>query len=290
MVAQDKLYSIQHLSVYTYSTERVSCVMLLCLKPRANPNQRLEAFDLVVEPLTQAIEFEDFLGNSCHLLNIHRPHEKLAIRSKSLVSVQSRNDRDIGSHSSWRRKELGGYAELWDYQQATGFTAWNKEVEAFLKDQGIAKSSDLHSSLSELEGGIHKALRYVPRSTSIDTTIDRVLQQGEGVCQDFAHLMISVARHWGVPSRYVMGYLCPSETLLAPAQESHAWVECLLPDSGWVAFDPTNPGIQGTEYIAVAYGRDYKDVTPTKGLNMGTGNEHLEVEVNVDLCGADRLS
>lgn len=278
----EQAYTVEHSSAYEYAVERTSCIMQLCLKPATTAIQHVEAFDLIVEPLTQPLEFDDFLGNTCHLINIHRPHKELRIRSKSLVFVQANTQpEDAGAVIRQSSFQLDGAADLWEYEQPTGCTAWVDKVDVFLLQHSIEKSDNVEHSLRALEQAIHDGLRYVPASTTIDTTIEQVLDQGEGVCQDFAHLMIAVARRWGVPSKYVMGYLCPDEGHLEKTQESHAWVECLLPEKGWVRFDPTNPQRRGRGYIAVACGRDYKDVTPTKGLNMGTGSEALQVEVTV---------
>ena len=284
MVRLEGLYSIEHSSVYEYSTQRTACIMQLCLKPRSIRQQYLEAFDLVVEPLTHALEFEDFLGNSCHLINIHRPHKTVSIRSKSLVSVQSQKPlTTISNLQAANAFDMGGYAEVWDYEHPSELTPWSAELNSFLEVNNIVKTSDLLESLRNLETTIHETLRYVPESTTVDTPIVQMLERGEGVCQDFAHMMLAVARHWGVPTRYAMGYLCPTEHNETKTQESHAWVECLLPESGWVSFDPTNPSLQGNGYITVAYGRDFKDVSPTRGLNMGGGDEELQVEVKIKL-------
>lgn len=282
MALVEEAYTVEHSSAYEYSVERTSCIMMLRLKPITNGMQRVEAFDLIVEPLTQPLEFEDFLGNTCHLINIHRPHKELQIRSRSLVFVQTpASSEDVPGFAQKHFEEMGGTGDLWDYEQPTENTNWVAGLDTFLQQHSLERSDHVESSLRALEQAIHKGLSYVPASTTIDTTIEQVLAQGEGVCQDFAHLMIAVARRWGIPSRYVMGYLCPKEHHLEKTQESHAWVECLIPEKGWVRFDPTNPARRGRGYITVACGRDFKDVSPTKGLNMGVGNEELQVEVTV---------
>ena len=278
----EEVLTVEHRTSYAYSNERMSCMMLLCLKPLSNTHQRLEAFDLLVEPMTQAIEYEDFLGNSRHMLNIHRPHNRVMIKSKSLVSLQNPTNHVAGgipaSHSA---NDYGGYAERWDYEQPSVRTRWSSKLEAFVNDHCLPDDKDFHDLLRRLEQAIAKSLNYQPKSTTVETTIDEVLDQGEGVCQDFAHIMLAVARQWRIPSRYVLGYLCPDDRSTIPSQETHAWIECQLPDLGWVRFDPTNPTLQNSSYVTVAYGRDFEDVCPTKGLNMGSGDEELKVEVDV---------
>jgi len=282
MAQAERVFTIEHCSTYNYTAERTSCVMSLCLMPLSNSKQRVEAFELIIDPLTQPIPFEDFLGNACHLINIHQPHTEVSIRSKSLVCLKDNPNKD-SVHSQLQNPtyELGGYADYWDYEQPTARTAWSEKVEAFLEEQNLSQDDDTYGSLYRLEQGIYDALRYTPQSTTVDTMIDEVLVQRAGVCQDFAHLMIAVARHWNIPARYVMGYLCSDAQPVANAQATHAWVECLIQDRGWVCFDPTNPTLRDSGYITVAHGRDFEDVCPTKGVNIGSGDEELQVEVTV---------
>ena len=128
---------------------------------------------------------------------------------------------------------------------------------------------------------------YVPGSTSAASPIDDILQSGCGVCQDYAHVMIAVSRSWGIPSRYVSGYL--SETGQPGGQAvgnaTHAWVECLLPDLGWIGFDPTNVSPVDQRHVRIAVGRDYQDVSPTQGVRQGGGETNLEVDVQINQKG-----
>ena len=281
MATTQGMYSIEHRSIYQYSSDRTSCVMLLCLKPKNNVKQRVEAFDLNIEPMTQPVEYEDFLGNECHLINIHRPHDSIIVKARSLVSLNLHPKSVLTTQMPEAQVDFGGYAELWDYQTPSQRTTWINDLEAFLCKHKLNPGGDISAALHTLERVIHENLQYVPQSTTVDTSIEEVLHQGRGVCQDFAHIMIAIARHWGVPSRYVMGYLIPGAATDISTQESHAWLECLLPDQGWVSFDPTNPDLDSDGYITVAYGRDFGDVSPTKGLNTGLGEESLGVDVQV---------
>ena len=125
---------------------------------------------------------------------------------------------------------------------------------------------------------------YVPGSTSASSPIDDILESEEGVCQDFAHVMIAIARSWGVPARYVSGYLYVTGQSgeQAPAAGSHAWVEYWSPGLGWTGFDPTNHCLADERHIRVAVGRDYHDVAPVRGVLQGGSEPRLEVEVRVE--------
>ena len=132
-------------------------------------------------------------------------------------------------------------------------------------------------------GTLHASFRYEPGSTAVDSPIEQILETGRGVCQDYSHVMIAIARSWGIPSRYVSGYLhregAPGEQ--TPAGASHAWAEFLLPGLGWVGFDPTNDTRADHRHVRVAAGRDYADAAPTRGAVFGGGESRLEVRVTV---------
>ena len=115
------------------------------------------------------------------------------------------------------------------------------------------------------------------------STIDHILETGQGVCQDYAHVMIAIARCWGIPTRYVSGYLHVTGNggQQVPATLSHAWVECRLAGLGWIGFDPTNQSLADQRYVRVALGRDYQDVSPTRGVFRGGGQSRLEVNVRM---------
>ena len=116
----------------------------------------------------------------------------------------------------------------------------------------------------------------------MESPVEHILETGRGVCQDYAHLMIAIARSWGIPTRYVSGYLNPTDQSgeQAPSNATHAWVECRLPELGWIGFDPTNQSFAGEGgKVHIAVGRDYHDVSPTRGVLQGGGATHLEVDV-----------
>jgi transglutaminase-like putative cysteine protease len=129
---------------------------------------------------------------------------------------------------------------------------------------------------------IHADFDYTPKSTSIETPLEEVLQVRKGVCQDFAHVMIGALRAHGLAARYVSGYL-RSDADFQGAQASHAWVAVFVPNLGWIDFDPTNNLIPGTGHLTIAWGRDFGDVTPVKGITIGGGEHTLEVDVRVRL-------
>ena len=148
---------------------------------------------------------------------------------------------------------------------------------------GIKRGSDPLESLFELSETLFKTLVYQPGITDVSSTVDHIIETGKGVCQDYAHVMIAIARSWGIPSRYVSGYM--HVTGLAyeqvPETQTHAWVECLLPDLGWIGFDPTNNALADERHVRIAVGRDYLDVSPTRGVIINGGPSRLTAVVKM---------
>ena len=137
--------------------------------------------------------------------------------------------------------------------------------------------------LLELNAAVYRAIEYVPKSTRVDSPTDDALRNRQGVCQDYAHIVIALVRHLGIPCRYVSGYLFHREGVKTRSAEgaTHAWVEAYLPDIGWTGFDPTNNTIAGETHVRTAVGRDYADVPPTRGVFKGNAESELTVAVRV---------
>ena len=149
---------------------------------------------------------------------------------------------------------------------------------------GIARRDDPLILVRELNKRLYDYFEYVPHSTHVDSPIDEAIVNGKGVCQDFAHTMIALLRHVRIPARYVSGYLYRSreDHDRSTPDASHAWVDVLLPQLGWVGFDPTNNLIAHHRHIRAAVGRDYADVPPTHGIFRGKTGSELYVAVQVD--------
>ena len=155
-------------------------------------------------------------------------------------------------------------------------------LAAFVERQGIGPTDDPLQTLLHLRDSIHHSFDYVPGSTTAVSPIDHILETGQGVCQDYAHVMIAIARSWGVPTRYVSGYVSARKAgMSAPQSATHAWAECFLPGLGWTEFDPTNPDLSNEHLVRVAVGRDYHDVAPTRGVFVGESDSLLEVSVRM---------
>ena len=259
--------------------------MSLCLQPREDCGQQLLRFEATTAPAAPVTSERDCFGNTKHVLNIHREHETLAITTRSTVEVAppAAPSGSLGTDAweeirSWERT----FAH-WDFTHPSASARPSSALTAFMERLGIKAEGDPLEALLQLSDTLYHSFRYVPGSTSAGSPMEHILESGSGVCQDYAHVMIAIARSWGVPARYVSGYLHVGSRSgeQAPETAMHAWVECRLPDLGWIGFDPTNQGVADERYVRVAVGRDYQDVPPTRGVFQGGEGSKLEVGVRI---------
>ena len=279
------LYHIEHVSRYTYSSPIRHSMLSLCLKPRSDAQQRLLTFDLATDPPAAFNGEIDSFGNTKHVLNVHGEHASLELVARSTVErEQPASLPDCLGADAWEEvRSWRDSFDYWDFTHASAYARPSPALAAFVTELGIEAGDDPLGSLLRLSDTLHRSFQYVPGSTSAASPIEETLKSRKGVCQDYAHVMIAIARSWHVPTRYVSGYLyAASQDGEAEVQyASHAWVECRLPGLGWVGLDPTNQCVAGERHIRVGVGRDYHDVAPVRGIFLGGGSTRLEVEVRV---------
>ena len=277
-------YDIEHVSRYLYSSPVRHSVMSLCMKPHDGSGQRLLHFDVTTVPPSSLNAETDGFGNTKHVLNIHREHTNLEIVASSTVeTIPAAPLPDALGPGAWDdvRSRTGTFTH-WEFTRPSVFASPTPALAALIDRQGIGQTDDPLQTLLRLRDSIHQSFEYVPGSTTAVSPIDHILETGEGVCQDYAHVMIAIARSWGVPTRYVSGYVSARKAgMSAPQSATHAWAECFLPDLGWTEFDPTNPELPSERRVRVAVGRDYDDVSPTRGVFVGESDSLLEVSVRM---------
>lgn len=277
-------YEIEHISRYCYTAPVQQCVMLLCLEPRKDRGQRLLNFEIETQPPASLTRTTDCFGNARHLLDLHRAHQTLEIATRSTVEATPTpplpKHLPTGAWEALGARE-GSFAD-WDFTHPSALVRSSPALAAFVERHRIAPLDDPLESLLQLSHALHHCLHYIPGSTSAESPVEHILETGRGVCQDYTHLMLAIARSWGIPARYVSGYLHSAQSgEQALNNATHAWVECRLPELGWVGFDPTNQHLAGTGNVCIAIGRDYRDVSPTRGILQGGGATHLEIEVRM---------
>ena len=279
------LYQIEHVSRYTYSAPIRHCMLSLCLRPRSDAQQRLLTFDLATDPPAAFNGETDSFGNTKHVLNVHGEHCSLELVARSTVErEQPASLPDCLGADAWEEvRSWRDSFDYWDFTHASAYARPSPALAAFVNELAIEAGDDPLESLIRLSDTLHDSFEYVPGSTSAASPIEETLKSRKGVCQDYAHVMIAIARSWHIPARYVSGYLyAASQDGEAEVQyASHAWVECRLPGLDWIGLDPTNQCLAGERHIRVGVGRDYHDVAPVRGIFLGGGSTRLEVEVRV---------
>ena len=281
-------YEIEHVSRYLYASPVRRCVMSLCLKPWDDASQRLLRFEVSTLPPASMNSEMDSFGNTKHVLTILREHETLEITARSTVEIAPTDPPpDSLGPNGWEEvRSWQGSLTHWEFMHPSAVARPSLALADFIDRQGIGPGPDPLESMLRLSDTLYQSFEYVPGSTTAVSPIDHILESGRGVCQDYAHVMIAIARSWGVPTRYVSGYLLLNETgSELPESTTHAWVECQLPGVGWVGFDPTNRGLADERYVRIAVGRDYQDVAPTRGVLLGGGGSSLEVNVRMRAMG-----
>ena len=280
-------FDIRHVTQYQYDEPVRESVMELWMQPRGGLGQRLIDFDLEIDPHAQVFSYADAWGNTVRHFDVPHPHSKLTITARSTVetAAPAAPPEALGLDEWKRLKADATCAENWDFLHAHGFARQTEALRAFCAEHGVDELAALDplTATRRLNAIIFKALDYESGVTAADSPIDEALSAGRGVCQDFAHIMIAVLRGWGVPARYVSGYVATDAGGSARSRPdaSHAWVEVLFPSLRWIGFDPTNDVLAGERHIVVAIGRDYADVPPSRGVFKGDAESHLSVGVSV---------
>ena len=279
-------YSIRHLTKFLYSNPVSESMMETRMHPRSDQNQRCLTFHLSVSPRCRVFSYRDHLANQVHHFDIPGQHGQLVIVAESLVEVApSAQVPAFLAPDAW--DELDSMIEQGDYWEMllpSEFATATEALEGLAEELDVRRRDDPLMVLHQINEQMFNHFEYVPRSTKVDSPIDLALLTHAGVCQDFAHIMTTLVRSkLRIPCRYVSGYLFHGESDHDRSVHSatHAWVEALIPQLGWVGFDPTNFLVAGDRHIRTAIGRDYADVPPTHGIFRGRANSELTVAVRV---------
>lgn len=275
--------TIEHRMHFKYAEPVRDSVMTLYVCPIRDRTQLVREFSVLTEPDGPLFDFIDPFGNTGHFLDRPRDHEHFAVTARSTVEAgpltPTPERLDPGASEALQRAVMT--VELWPMVHPSRFVRWTPALERFTDAHDIALGDDPLVGARELCTRLHRMFEYAPGETRVDSPIDRILETGRGVCQDYAHVMAAILRGWGIPCRYVSGYLGPPAEGRADC-ESHAWVECWFPGIGWTGFDPTNDTEADERHIRVAVGRDYADVPPTRGVFRGGAGSVLETAVVIE--------
>jgi transglutaminase-like putative cysteine protease len=287
-------YLVTHRTQYTYGQPVSVCHNLLHLRPRPLPRQVCLSTTLTIDPPPALLEDRlDGFGNPTTFAIVQQVHRELSVEAVSevdlapLVAPATRSGqpweivRD-GLHTQRNAEALERYALTFDSPMVQA-----SDVLRAFAAPSFPSERPLLEAAFDLSSRIHRDLTYTPGATTISTTPEETLSIGRGVCQDFAHLAVGCLRSLGLAARYVSGYLvnppagATADPDLTGADASHAWLALWTPEHGWVDLDPTNDVLPTDRHITLAWGRDYGDVSPIKGVILGGGDHTIDVAVDV---------
>jgi transglutaminase-like putative cysteine protease len=291
-------YRIEHSTTYTYDAGVTGSYGTFHLRPRDEEWQSCLSHDVVITPTpADLFRHRDLYGNTKTYFHVTEPHTELKVTAINTVEVRGRDyDPELLSQP-WEQARPAVRPDQPDAWLATDFTFASPMVdvppearayalESFQPGRGIAEAA------TDLMHRVFRDFTYKAGSTTVSTRVGELLERRTGVCQDFTHVMVSSLRSLGLAGRYVSGYLAtrppPGKARVFGADASHAWVGCWMPGAGWLYLDPTNDRLADESHATVAWGRDYADVTPVKGV-IFTESKSSTMKVSVDMAPAALL-
>ena len=278
------LFKIQHITKYTYDRPVRESANQIKIFPFAHPQQELQSQKLIITSDPNVNLFADYWGNTVGWFMVNASNKELVIDSRLIVNVKPPNTLHPISGSKFT-----------DWETLKIIAQGDMKILDFSKPEALQTKEAIATMISELKHArdtpamfiqrcseyIFEKFEYKKGITTVETTVDEILEFKSGVCQDFAHVLLEMLRTVAIPARYVSGYICPNQDGARGAGATHAWVEAYLPSIGWVGIDPTNNVWVTDQHVVLAVGRHFDDCSPVKGTFKGPANQTLSVLVSV---------
>jgi transglutaminase-like putative cysteine protease len=284
-------YHLLHATEFHYDGPVSESYNEVRLRPIHDETQSCLSFRLLTNPASRGTSYRDAFGNWVHQFNILPEHHHLKIEAESVVLA---HDMPAPSPNRMELSELDDHREelveeYLDFLVPTAYVPHVAQLDELIEGATRIGDGTIAGFVQAASDLIHDRFKYEKGTTHVNSSIEHSLSLGTGVCQDFAHLLLGVARKRGLPARYVSGYLVPESAATPDAKlqeviggyASHAWSEVYLPNSGWMGVDPTLGNPIGLQHVRIAYGRDYGDVAPVRGVYKGHAGQRLSVDVRV---------
>lgn len=286
-------YRVTHRTTYSYDDDVSDSLGIAYLAPRDLPWQTVAGRELVVTPeAADRSEDRDHYGNVVTYFQVTEPHQVLEVLATSDVEVHAQRHDDAALAVPWEtarpahRPDVDDAWRALDFALPSALADQTREAHDYAA-QSLTPGRPVGEAVVEVMRRIHADFTYDKTATTVTTTIDDVFAKRAGVCQDFAHLTLSCLRSHGLAVRYVSGYLAttppPGKERIVGADATHAWAAVWIPGDGWLAVDPTNDQLVNDRYVTVAWGRDYGDVPPVKGV-IFTEAKTSTLRVSVDVA------
>ena len=286
------VFDITHVTNYTYGHPAAEAYGEARLTPPNLPSQKVLSHRLIINPETKASPYVDHYGNTVHFFSLPYRHKKLSVSNQMTVETRA-VERPAASLElsiqEVRQIFSSVLTDVFDFLQPTEVVEIGKEAVQWAR-RYLRGDVPLGEGLQRLNEAIHDSFDYKKGVTDNATTLSAIWKEKKGVCQDFAHVGLSILRTAGLPSRYVCGYIetdppRAGDKALTGAVATHAWIEVLAPGMTWVSIDPTNRQWCNERYVAVSYGRDFRDATPLRGTFKGSGGQVMTVKVTMKRRG-----
>ena len=271
-------WAIRHRTAYRYAGAVRDSFNEARVRPPSDRQQRLEHFELTVNPPARVSHYTDFYGNWVDHFDIAEPHTALELETRAVVTTFAAGAPALDARPATlaEARQAGLSDPCFDFMQASRFTDTGPETARLAAD-AMGGQTDAWQAALALMRFVHQWMAYEPQTTHVHTHAREALAARRGVCQDFAHVFIGLCRSAGLPARYVSGYLASQKT-----SATHAWAEVFIPSVGWAGVDPTHNRLPDENYVRIATGRDYNDVPPLRGTYRGTQERTMEVAVEIN--------
>lgn len=278
-------FEITHLTNYQYGQPAAEAYGEARLTPPNLDSQTVLSHQLEIEPETKTSRYVDHYGNTVDFFSLPYRHKKLVVRNRAVVRThrpaRPQESLDLSVQEA-RQIFSSSMPDIFEYLQPTEIVETGRESIQWARKY-LRGDVALGTAVERLNAAICDTFVYKKGSTDNSTTLAEIWKGKEGVCQDFAHIGLSILRTGGIPARYVCGYIeagaSSDKPGLTGAVATHAWIDVLLPGQTWVAIDPTNRHWADDRYIAVSFGRDFRDATPLRGMFKGSGGQKMDVKV-----------
>lgn len=275
------IFTIHHITKYEYDRPVIENTNEIKIFPFQCKEQEIIQQELNITYHPDVFEYSDYWGNKTGLFNVLHPHKELMIESKLTIRTTLPEIPNLNYETGWNdlRKEVNKNLQL--LELSTPDTIQLQDGIDEIIENLQADNKSIATVIQDCNTYIFTQFKYIKGITTIETTVDEILEHRSGVCQDFAHVMLQILRTLGIPSRYVSGYICPNKNGMRGEGATHAWVEAYIPGYGWAGTDPTNNVWVTNNHIILAVGNHFKDCTPVKGMFKGLAKQRLSVYVSV---------
>jgi transglutaminase-like putative cysteine protease len=275
------VFKIHHITKYQYEEPVKESINEIRIYPYHCPEQEVLQHNLIITGYPILHTFSDYWNNTIGTFNLLPPHKELIIESKLIVRTIASSDFELDINSGFSELENEVNSQLRLLELSTPEYVENQDAIADIIKAIYDPGKTISTIVKDSCQYIFDNFQYTKGITTIETTVDEILEHHGGVCQDFAHLLLQMLRSMKIPSRYVSGYICPNKNGMRGEGATHAWVEALIPAYGWAGIDPTNNVWVTNKHIKLAVGRNFNDCTPIKGTFKGLSDQHLSVYVSV---------